>query len=385
LLRYRAMALTAISIVGLAACGSSSATGGGTTKTLKIGSVAPLTGAEQAVGVDEKNGVDLCISQSNDAGGIKSSDGNTYMLSLDAKDDQADPQLAVTAAQGLVDDGVVAVVGHLNSGATIPASKIYNDNGITMISPSATNVKVTHQGFKDAFRVVGEDSAQGKADADYLVKELGFKRVGIMDDSTAYGQGLANFVEQDAAADGATVVGHEHTTNADRTFTSQLTTLKGKNPDVIFVGSLYEVAGPASKQMGQLGMNIPLAGGDGIHSGQFFVNGGRADGDIASDAGPDNSAIPAFQDFNSKFKAKFGSDVVQYAVESYDACKIIVNAIKTAGGDKAKIRDAVAATKEYQGIAQKYTFDANGDILNAVFSIYKAQGGKWVFIKTVSG
>jgi branched-chain amino acid transport system substrate-binding protein len=379
----RALALVACASLGLAACGSSSSAGA--TETLKIGSVAPLTGAEQAVGVDEKNGVDLCISQINDAGGIKADNGTTYKLTLDAKDDQADAQLAVTAAQQLVDDGVVAVVGHLNSGATIPASKIYNDNTVTMISPSATNNKVTHQGFKYAFRVVGEDSAQGKADADYMVKVLGFKKIGIMDDSTAYGKGLADFVEQNVTADGGTVVGHEHTTKDDRVFTSQLTSLKGKSPDAIFVGSLYEVAGPASKQMGSLGLNVPLVGGDGIHSGQYFVNGGRADGDYASDAGPDNASIPAFQDFNTKYKAKFGQDVVQYAVESYDACNIIAKAIKTAGKDKAKIRDAVAATSGFKGIAQTYTFDPNGDILNAVFSLYKGQGGKWTFVKTVTG
>ena len=376
------LAFAGTALIGLAACGGTSGGGGGQTKTLKLGSVAPLTGSEQAVGVDEKNGVDLCISEWNGKGGIKGDDGNTYMLSLDAKDDQADPQQAKTAAQQLVDDGVVGVVGHLNSGATIPASQVYNDNGITMISPSATNDKVTSQGFKYAFRVVGRDAAQGKADADFMVKELGKKNVGIMDDQTAYGQGLANHVEQDVTADGGTVVGHEHTTNKDTVFTTQLTNLKAKKPDIIFIGSLYEVAGPAAKQLSSIDPGVPVMGGDGIHSKNFIDLGGRT-GDYASDAGPDNASLSAFKDFNSRYKAKFNQDVVQYATQSYDACNIFANAIKKGGSDKSKIRDAVAATTDFQGIGQKYTFDSNGDIKNAVFSLYKVDNGAFTFLKTV--
>lgn len=378
------LALGGVALMGLAACGGSGTSSGGTTKTLKIGSVAPLTGAEQAVGVDEKNGVDLCISEWNAKGGVKGNDGNTYNLALDSADDQADPQQAKTAAQKMIDDGVVAVVGHLNSGATIPASQVYNDNGTTMVSPSATNDKVTSQGFKFAFRVVGRDAAQGQADADFMVKELGKKKVGILDDQTAYGQGLANHVEADVVADGGTVVGHEHSTNKDTVFTTQLTNLKAKSPDIIFIGSLYEVAGPAAKQLTTIAAGVPVMGGDGIHSKNFIQLGGR-DGDYASDAGPDNASLAAFKDFNARYKAKFNQDVVQYATQSYDACNIIANAIKSGGSDKAKIRDAVAATSGFQGVGQKYTFDSNGDIKGAVFSLYKVAGGAFTFLKTVQG
>jgi branched-chain amino acid transport system substrate-binding protein len=306
-------------------------------------------------------------------------------LQLVAKDDQHDPQLAVTVAQQLVDEKVVAVVGHLNSGATIPASKIYNQNGITMISPSATNPKVTHQGFNNIFRVVGQDGSQGAANADFMVKTLGCKKIGIIDDKTAYGQGLADFVDKAVPGAGGTVVGHEHTTDKDTDFNAQLTSLKGKKPDIIFFGGIYPQGGPMALQMKKLGMKMPLVGGDGIKSGEFLKLAGDAkDGNFASDAGPDSSFIQGFAAFNAAYKAKFNQDVVQYAPEAYDAANIIINAIKTAGNDKAKIRTAVAATKDFKGIVQTYTFDANGDILNAVWTFYKSKGGKWVALKTVS-
>jgi branched-chain amino acid transport system substrate-binding protein len=350
---------------------------------VKIGFAAPLTGDQQAIGVDEKYGAQLAIDQANAAGitvaGVK------YILQLVAKDDQHDPQLAVTVAQQLADEKVVAVVGHLNSGASIPASKIYKDNGITQISPSATNPKLTHQGFNNVFRVVGQDGSQGGANADFMVKTLGCKKIGIIDDKTAYGQGLADFVNGAVPTSGGTVVGREHTTDKDTDFNAQLTSLKGKNPDIIFFGGIYPQGGAMAAQMKKLGMKIPLEGGDGIHSGEFLKLAGDAkDGNFASDAGPDNSLIPGFADFNAKYKAKFNQDVVQYAPEAYDAANIIINAIKTAGPDRAKIRAAVAATKDYKGVVQTYTFDANGDILNAVWTFYKSKGGKWVAIKTVS-
>jgi len=355
------------------------------TAVIKIGSIGPLTGDQQAIGVDEKNGVDLAIAEANAAGGVTVG-GKTYTLQIDAKDDQHDPQLAVTGAQQLADDGVVAVVGHLNSGASIPASAIYHDKGITQISPSATNPKLTHQGFNNVFRVVGQDISQGKADADFMVKTLGCKKVGIVDDKTAYGQGLADYVNTGVSSAGGTVVGREHTTDKDTDFTAQLTSLKGKSPDVIFFGGIYPQGGPMAAQIKKLGMtNVPLVGGDGIHSGKFIeLAGDNKDGNFASDAGPDNTLIAGFADFNSRYKAKFGQDVVQYAPEAYDAANIIINAIKQAGPDKGKIRDAVAATKGYKGVVQTYTFDANGDILDAVWTLYKVVGGKWKALKTVS-
>jgi len=352
---------------------------------IKIGSIGPLTGDQQAIGVDEKNGVALAVAEANAAG--FTAGGKAYTLQVDGKDDQHDPQLAVTGAQQLVDDKVVAVVGHLNSGASIPASAIYHDHGITQISPSATNPKLTHQGFNNVFRVVGQDISQGKADADFMVKTLGCKKVGIVDDKTAYGQGLADYVNTGVTADGATVVGREHTTDKDTDFTAQLTSLKGKSPDIIFFGGIYPQGGPMAAQIKKLGMtNVPLVGGDGIHSGKFLdLAGDNKDGNYASDAGPDNTLIAGFADFNTRYKAMFGQDVVQYAPEAYDAANIIINAIKTAGGpDTAKIRDAVAATKDYKGVVQTYTFDSNGDILNAVWTLYKSVGGKWKALKTVA-
>ena len=351
-----------------------------------IGAAAPTTGDQQAIGVDEENGTELAILEANKAGGVTIA-GKTYTFKVVRKDDQHDGQLAVTVAQQLKDAGAVAVVGHLNSGASIPASKIYNDAKIVQISPSATNPTLTHQGFKYVFRVVGQDVAQGKADADFLIKTLGCKKIGIVDDKTAYGQGLADYVNDAVSSAGGTVVGREHTTDKDTDFTAQLTSLKGKNPDAIFFGGIYPQAGPMAAQMKKLGLKIPLMGGDGIHSGKFIELAGDAkDGNFATDAGPDNAKNPAFADFNTKYKAQFKQDVVQYAPEAYDAANIIINAIKKAGSlDRDKIRDAVAATKDYKGVTQSYTFDSNGDILAAIFSVYKTQNGSWTYLKQVVG
>lgn len=353
--------------------------------TIKIGSVAPLTGDQQAIGVDEKNGVLLAADEVNKAGGLKVGD-KTYTVDVVAKDDQHDPQLAVTVAQQLVDAGVVAVVGHLNSGATIPASKIYNDNKITMISPSATNPKVTDNGYKYVFRVVGRDDQQGPFAADYAIKTLGCKNIGIVDDKTAYGQGLADEFEKQVKVDGGTVVGHEHTTDKDTDFSAQLTSLKGKNPDLIYFGGIYPQGGPMAAQMKKLNITVPLMGGDGIHSGKFIeLAGDGGNGSFATDAGPENSQLSGFGDFQTKYKAKFNQDVVQYAPEAYDAAKIIFAGI-TAGGsvtDRAKIRDSVAATKDFKGVVQTYTYDSKGDILKPYFTMYKVQGGKFVALKSL--
>jgi branched-chain amino acid transport system substrate-binding protein len=354
--------------------------------TVKIGLAAPLTGDQQAIGVDEQNGAQLAVDEAN-AKGVTGPDGTKYTFKLDPKDDQHNANQAKVVAQQLVDDGVVAVVGHLNSGASIPASEIYHTNGVAQVSPSATNPKLTHQGFTNVFRVVGQDGAQGKDDADWLVKTLGCKNIGIIDDKTAYGQGLADFVNDSVKSAGGNVVGREHGTDKDTDFNAQITSLKGKSPapDAIFFGGIYPQAGPIADQMKKQGLSIPLMGGDGIHSSKFLDLAGDAkNGNFATDAGPDNTLIPGFTDFNARYKAKYNQDVVQYAPEAYDAANIIINSIATAGTDKAAIVKAIAATKDYKGITQTYTFDSNGDILNAVFTVYKVVDGKWKALKTVT-
>jgi len=209
---------------------------------VKIGVAAPLTGPQAHIGTDIKNGVQLAVDDANAAG--LTIDGKKIKLQLVAEDDEANPTKAATVAQKLVDAKVVAVVGHFNSGASIPASKVYSDAGIPQISPSSTNPKYTQQGFKTTFRVVANDDQQGPVGGKFALEKLKAKNIAVIDDATAYGQGLADTFEATVKAGGAKVAAREHTTDKDTDFKAILTKIKGKKPDLIFFGGIDPQAGP---------------------------------------------------------------------------------------------------------------------------------------------
>src|SRR3989337_1120154 len=216
---------------------------------VKIGLAAPITGPQAHIGVDIRNGTQLGVDDINAAG--LSIDGKKIKLELIAEDDEANPTKATTVAQKLVDAKVAAVVGHFNSGASIPASKIYSDAGIPQISPSSTNPKFTLQGFKTAFRVVAHDDQQGPPSGKYATEKLKAKSIAVIDDSTAYGQGLADAFEATVKAAGAKVVAREHTTDKDTDFKAILTKIKGRNPDLVMFGGIDPQAGPMGKQLAE--------------------------------------------------------------------------------------------------------------------------------------
>jgi branched-chain amino acid transport system substrate-binding protein len=358
------------------------ATGGD--PVLKIGFVGMLAGKYQNYGVDAKDGVQLAIDQANAAGGV-TYNGTKYTFALDAQDDNADATQGVQAAQKLVDDGVVAVIGGIFSTATIAESKIFSDNGITQISPSATNPKYTAQGFKTAFRVIGNDVAQGKANGDFLIKTLGCKNIAIIDDKSTYGQGLADQVNTEVPVAGGTVIDREHVDQTASDFTAQLTTIKGKHPDAIFYGGYSAQAGPLTSQAHKLGLNVPIVMGDGCQDTDYTkLAGTDANNNFASNGGPAQSLMTGFAAFNTAFHAKFNVDVFQYAPQAFDATNIIINAVKANGPTKAGILSGVAATKDYQGVVQTYTFTSTGDITNSIFTIYKVEGGTWKAVKAVT-
>ncbi|MDQ6879050.1 MAG: branched-chain amino acid ABC transporter substrate-binding protein, partial [Candidatus Dormibacteraeota bacterium] len=285
----------------------------------------------------------------------------------------------------LVDAKVNGVVGHLNSGTSIPASKIYSDAGIPQISPSATNPKYTAQGFKTAFRVIGNDVAQGKANGDFLIKTLGCKNIAIIDDKSTYGQGLADQVNTEVPVAGGTVIDREHVDQSASDFTAQLTTIKGKHPDAIFYGGYSAQAGPLTQQAHKLGITVPIVMGDGCQDSDYTkLAGTDANNNFASNGGPAQSLMTGFAAFNTAFHAKFNVDVFQYAPQAYDAANILIDAVKTSGPTKAAILTTVAATKDYQGVVQTYTFTATGDIINSIFTIYKVESGSWKAVKAVT-
>jgi len=349
---------------------------------IKIGHVAPLTGGIAHLGKDNENGARLAVDEINAAGGIKAGD-KTYTLELVAEDDKADPKEGTLAAQKLVDAGVVAVVGHLNSGTTIPASKIYTDAGIVQISPSATNPKYTEQGFKTAFRVVANDNQQGAVLANYAAGDLKAKTIAIIDDRTAYGQGLADVVERVAKEKGLKVVAREFTTDKATDFNAILTKIRAAKPEVVMYGGMDATAGPMAKQMKQLGIKAKYLTGDGVCSPEFIKLAGDAgEGMICSMAGEAVEKLAKGAEFTAKYKAKFNQDVQVYSPYSYDAVYVIAEAIKRAGGpDKAKIVDEVAKS-ELPGVTGTVSFDTKGDIKGGAISMFQVKGGKLEYIST---
>ena len=350
---------------------------------VRIGSASPLTGPQAHIGIDIRNGVQLAVEDTN-AAGVEIG-GKKLKLELVPEDDEANPTKATTVAQKLVDSKVVAVVGHFNSGASIPASKIYSDAGVPQISPSSTNPKYTQQGFKTTFRVVAHDDQQGPTIARYAVETLKAKNIAVVDDSTAYGQGLADAFEKTAKELGANIVAREHTTDKDTDFKAILTKIKGRNPDLIMFGGIDPQAGPMVKQMSELGIKAKYIGGDGMQTPNFIKLAGPAsDGVMASMPGLPKEKMPGGAQFMQKYKAKFNSEVELFAPMGYDAVMVFVDAMKRAGStDPAKFLPEMSKTN-YQGVIGPIAFDEKGDLRNGPITIYVVKGGKWEPLETVT-
>ena len=349
------------------------------TEVVKIGHVGPTSGALAHLGKVNENGARMAIEELNTAGVMI--DGKKVTLELLAEDDAGDPKQGTAVAQKLVDSKVAGVIGHLNSGTTIPASKIYSDAGIPQISPSATNPTYTRQGFKTTFRVVADDAQLGGTLGKYAVGTLKGKAIAVIDDRTAYGQGVAEEFTKAVEAAGGKVVAKEFTTDKATDFNSILTTIKGKKPDVVFFGGMDAVAGPMLKQMKSLGIKAKFMGGDGICTTELVKLGGDAIADdqvyCAEAGGVEGEAKAGMDEFKSKFKTKFNADVQVYAPYVYDSVKIMVAAmVKANSADPAKYLPVLAATTDYKGVTGPITFDEKGDIKNGALTLKTVRAGK---------
>ena len=351
-------------------------------QVVKIGAASPLTGAQAHIGIDIRNGVQLAIEDANKAG--VTIGGKAVKLELLAEDDEANPTKATTVAQKLADAKVAAVVGHFNSGASIPASKIYADAGIPQISPSSTNPDYTLKGYKTTFRVVAHDGQQGPTLGKFALDKLKAKTIAVIDDSTAYGQGLADNFEATIKAGGGKIVAREHTTDKDTDFKAILTKIKGKNPDLIMFGGIDPQAGPMVKQMAELGIKAKFIGGDGMQTPNFIkLAGDAAEGAMASIPGLPKEQMPGGKEFLAKYKAKFNAEVELFAPMGYDAVMVFVEAMKRAGSsDPAKFLPEVGKTN-YNGVIGPIAFDEKGDLKNGPITIYAVKGGKWEALETV--
>ncbi|MEO9135592.1 MAG: branched-chain amino acid ABC transporter substrate-binding protein [Casimicrobiaceae bacterium] len=342
-------------------------------ETVTIGVAGPLTGGIAHLGKDDENGAHLAIDEAN-AKKIKIG-GKVIHFVMDSQDDQADPKLGPTVAQKFVDEKVAGVVGHLNSGVTIPASAIYNQAGIPMITGAATNPKLTEQGFKTIFRTVARDDQQGPAIAAYLASDLKKKKVAIADDATAYGEGLANEVEKTLKADGVTIVAREKTNDKATDFKAILTKMKGKHPDAVFYGGMDATGGPLLKQARELGIKATFAFGDGACTAEMNKLAGdkAADGMICSQAGiPAQMASKAFVD---AFNAKYG-EIKQYAPYFYDNVNLLIAAMQKADSvDPAKYLPALQKIS-YDGATGHIEFDDKGDRKDAEITIFQMKDGK---------
>ena len=346
---------------------------------VKIGHVGPTSGGIAHLGKDNENGARMAIDELN-AKGVTIG-GKKVKFELLTEDDAGDPKQGTAVAQKLVDSKVQGVIGHLNSGTSIPASKIYSDAGIPQISPSATNPKYTRQGFKTTFRVVADDVHLGGTLGRYAVNELKGKSIAVIDDRTAYGQGVAEEFTKAVKASGGSIAEAQFTTDKATDFTAILTSIKAKKPDVIFFGGMDAVAGPMIRQMKQLGINAKFLGGDGICSGELpkLAAGAMADGQVvcAEAGGVDDAGKPALDRFKADFKKKFGADVQIYAPYVYDATNVMVDAMVKAGSaDPAKYLPVLAKTEGFKGVTGTIAFDDKGDIKNGALTLYTYKGDK---------
>lgn len=347
-------------------------------EVVRIAHVAGLTGPVAYFGKDTENGARMAIEALN-ARGVTIA-GKKVTFQLVAEDDAADPKQATAVAQKLVDAKVNGVIGHQTSGTTIPASKIYHTAGIPQISHSSTSPKYTQQGFNTAFRVIANDVQLGQALGRYATGTMKAKRVAVVDDRTAYGQGLATEFSRSLQKAGGSVVAREFTNDKATDFSAIVTRIRATKPDLVFFGGMNATAGPMLRQMKQLGMNVRMMGGDGICSDEIFkLSGGTMlDGQVvcAEAGGVQGDAKAGMDKFRADYKKRFGIDVQINAPYAYDATMAMAEAMVKAGSAAPAKYLPVLAKIQYKGVTGPIAFDQRGDIRDGTITLYTFKGGK---------
>ncbi|MFA6015193.1 MAG: branched-chain amino acid ABC transporter substrate-binding protein [Gallionellaceae bacterium] len=349
-----------------------------------IGAAAPLTGPQAHIGKDNEYGTRMAIDDANAKGIVIG--GKKVRFELLSEDDQTDPKTATIVAQKLVDAKVNGVIGHLNSGTTIPASRIYHDNAIPQISPSATAVAYTAQGFNTAFRVMANDAQQGKVLGEYAVKNLNAKVIAVIDDRTAYGQGIADEFVKAAEASGAQIVSRQYTTDKAIDFAAVLTSIKGKQAELIFFGGMDPQGAPMVKQLRALGMKTLFMMGDGGYTPKLIQNGGAAaEGAYASLPGVPLDKMPSGRDFATRYEAQFKQPIQLYAPYCYDAVNVMIAAMQQADSAEPAKYLPLLGKVVHDGVTAKISFDAKGDLTGGAVTLYQVREGKWQVIETIGG
>lgn len=347
---------------------------------VKIGHVGPVSGAQAHYGKDNENGARMAIEDLN-AKGVTIG-GKKVKFELVAEDDAADPKQGTAAAQKLCDAKVNGVVGHLNSGTTLPASKVYNDCGIPHITPSSTNPKITQQGFKTTFRLLANDNALGAGLALYASDALKLKKVAVIDDRTAYGQGVAEVFKKTAQSKGIEIVSEQFTNDKATDFMAILTAIKAKAPDGIFYGGMDPQAGPMLRQMEQLGLSkAKLFGGDGICTDKLIELSGGAKtlgNVVCAEGGASLAKMPGGTAWKARYDTKFPKQFQVYSPYVYDATMVLADAMVRANSADPKVYMPELFKTSYQGVTAKIGFEQDGELKNPAMTLYVYKDGKKV-------
>ncbi|TDO50050.1 branched-chain amino acid transport system substrate-binding protein [Kribbella sp. VKM Ac-2527] len=381
-----------VASLALTACGSRSEDGGGgtATKTAKIGVIAPLSGDLSALGLGIQHSVELAVKQANDSNAIPG-----WKLEVDAKDDEAKPDVGKTAATSLSSDkDVIGVVGTLNSSVALQVQPVLAPKNIVQISPANTNPSLTQganwqsapkRAYPTYFRTCTTDAVQGPFAARYLFEKAGIKKVATIHDKKAYGQGLVGTFTEEFKAAGGQVVAAETINPEDSNYQAVISAVKPSAPQAVYYGGEYPQAGPLSQQMKAAGLNVPLMGGDGIYDPKFITLGGKTStGDLATSVGAPVDTLESAKKFISDYNAAgFKDPYAAYGGYSYDAANAIINALKESLKDASDVESARPKTVEalgkvsFEGVTGKVAFDQYGDTTSKVLTVYKVAGGKW--------
>ncbi|MDF1483121.1 branched-chain amino acid ABC transporter substrate-binding protein [Extensimonas sp. H3M7-6] len=347
-------------------------------QVIKIGHVAPLSGPQAHYGKDNENGARMAIEELNARGMTIA--GKKVKFELVAEDDAADPKQGTAVAQKLCDAKVAGVVGHLNSGTTIPAAKVYNDCGIPHITGSSTNPALMKPGYNTSFRIIANDNALGAGLASYAANTLKLKTVAIVDDRTAYGQGVAEAFKKTALAKGMKVVDEEFTNDKATDFMAILTAIKSKNPDAVFFGGMDPQAGPMLRQMEQLGLTkTKFFGGDGVCTTEIakLAAGAKTlENVVCAEGGTSLAKMPGGLAWKARYDAKYPGQYQIYSPYTYDATMLFADAMKRANSWDPKVYIPELLKSNYKGVTANIAFEPNGDMKNPAISLYYYKDGK---------
>jgi branched-chain amino acid transport system substrate-binding protein len=344
-------------------------------QVVRIGHSGPLSGANAFAGKDNENGVRLALEELNAARMTVA--GKAIKFELMSEDDQGDPKAGVSVAQKFADAKVKYVLGPYNSGVAIPAARVYNDAGIVM-STVGTNPKVTQGGYKTVFRIVASDTQMGASMAAYAARQPGVKNVGVIDDRTAFGQGIADEFMREAKRSGLAVAGREFTNDKASDFASILTSMKAKKVDAIFFGGYAPQGAPMARQMKQLGLNAKLLGGDTLCSPEMGKLGGDAVGEnvLCAQGGAildKQSAGPAFK---ARYRQRFKHDPDVYAASFYDQMMFIAQAMRQTNSIEPAVVGAALHAMSYKGVVGSYGYDEAGNMRQSSVTVYTFRNGQ---------